>query len=161
MNVQFGFCTADPAVIHKENYIKLGDNINCLIKDESNIIAPTLIVSYSKIDPVKNNYCYIQSWGRYYYITNVKFITGDRAEVLCSVDALHTYRSAIDNLKLYISRIGDEDLRAAYINDPSFPMTDEPYIHNYLFSPNPFENVTQDLNSKNYVLTVIGGNKAI
>ena len=160
MNVKFGTCTADPAVIHKENYITLGSDVNCQVKENSTIINPTLIVKYSTIDPAKDNYAFIDKWGRYYYITNIRFITGDRAEVDLAVDVLHTYRADSDSMNVYVSRVGDESLRAAYINDPAFPMTGETYIHNYEFQfgmgGNPFMG-TSDINTKNYILTVIGG----
>lgn len=154
MNVSFGICLDDPNVINKQN-ITLEEGLDCEIKEKSTIINPTMIVKATGSSSLHSyNYAYIAKWNRYYYITNVTFTTGGRAEVSMKIDALYTYSSYLNSTKVYMSRVGEPGLRAAYLLDSQYPITQTTYSK--VISP---ELPVQDPMSATgyYVMTVVGG----
>lgn len=69
--------------------------IDCLgvLRDTTDVISPTIIIRVKT--PVKANYAYLPDFGRYYFIDNIRYISGDKAEINLSVDVLKSYESEI------------------------------------------------------------------
>lgn len=154
MNVQFGSTTDDVAVINKT--VSLGAAIDCQVKVGTSVENPTIIVKYSSINPT-DNYAYIEEFGRYYFIGDKTFTTGNRVEVELSVDPLYSFATGLNTCEFYIDRIGTQAKRAAYVSDSNYPMTSETYTKNILFDRSPF--TTEDTDPVHYILTVVGGNR--
>lgn len=70
-------------VIHKN--IKLLDTIDCEIKEDGfSIINPIVTISKEKF---KNaNYCRIEEYGRYYFISDIKLLFGNRLQLTLDSD---------------------------------------------------------------------------
>ena len=81
--------------------------LSCKLKEPCSIMKPVLIfrlgdqTSYENI--AKYNYCYIQEFRRYYFITNWTYAN---AHIIasCEVDVLGTYKSAIQASTQYVLR---------------------------------------------------------
>lgn len=67
------------------------------------IINPEFDLTYNSII-LTSNYVYCDTFGRYYYITNMAVNTAQRIIVSCSVDVLQTYASDIKNSTATILR---------------------------------------------------------
>ena len=73
-----------------------------VMKEECSVLTPSLVLLL-KGDMVKTNYCYIPSFGRYYY-TTVTVLDNDRCRIDCKVDVLMTYKEHIKLTKQNVVR---------------------------------------------------------
>ena len=93
----------------KENSTKQPSGIStltksCVLKDTTSIINPTLIIyDTSAFNPYTLNYCYISTFGRYYFVNDWAYIVG-QWECSCEVDVLATYKTTISACEKYVLR---------------------------------------------------------
>lgn len=69
-----------------------GTDITAILKAPCNIVSPVFEVSASY---ATYNYVYVASWGRYYYVTDVTYITNDIVQLHCESDPMASGKSAI------------------------------------------------------------------
>jgi len=69
-----------------------GTDVTIVLKDDCSIINPVI---RAETIPANANYMYISEWGRYYFVTNVVYITNKIKEFSLEVDVLASYKSAI------------------------------------------------------------------
>lgn len=67
------------------------------------ILTPRLLVEYNS-GIFSCNYCYIQEYNRYYFISNVSLSSGDRMIVSCVIDPLMSFSSSILSLNVTVTR---------------------------------------------------------
>lgn len=60
------------------------------------MLSPAFIVEYDSTI-LTANYCYIPEFARYYYITNITLLRGNRLQLNCAVDVLKTYADDLKN----------------------------------------------------------------
>ena len=105
----------------KENSTKrptgAGTVLSCNIKSRSSIVNPFIEL---KTNPTAFNYCYIPSFNRYYYISDITFDSGLWL-VTCRIDVLATYKTEIGNTSMYILRSSERS--NGEIVDTLFPTT--------------------------------------
>lgn len=95
-----------------------------VLTDECSIINPSIIVQLEQC-PSAINYCYINEFGRYYFINNWVWKNGRWfAELNC--DVLATYRNTIANSELYFLRTSQG--YDGNIIDTLYPAKKEPVI---------------------------------
>lgn len=71
--------------------ITLVGTLDFNLKIDNSILQPVLILkNYSK-----GNYCYIKEFNRYYYITDIKLLTGGLYQLQLDIDVLMTYKDVI------------------------------------------------------------------
>ena len=71
--------------------ITLVSTLDFSLKADNSILQPVLILkNYSS-----GNYCYIEKFKRYYYITDIKLMTGGLYQLQLEVDVLMTYKDKI------------------------------------------------------------------
>lgn len=69
-----------------------GTTVNCALKEDTSVIRPVFVLNGDYITP-QINYCF---WnGRYYWISDRISRRNNLTELVCNVDPLATYRSAI------------------------------------------------------------------
>lgn len=149
--LQLGYTNDDPRKIEKT--FTLTHNLTVQVKDNCSIESPIFILDYDS-SYASCNYCYYPDFKRYYYIEDIVMAPGGKAQIVCASDPLMSFKTAILNLTCFISRISDAEKRAAYVNDPSFPITAESYAKPYPFGGGADFGVNFD---NQYMLTVIGG----
>lgn len=71
-----------------------GTDVTVKLKDDCSIINPII---ESATMPVTANYVYISDFGRYYFVTNVVYVTKTIKNFQLEVDVLATYKTAIGN----------------------------------------------------------------
>ena len=72
-------------------------------KSDTQITSPTIQLKYDET-LLSSNYCYIEEFGRYYFINDIKLGMGNILEVSCSVDVLMSYADDIANISTIIDR---------------------------------------------------------
>lgn len=77
-----------------------GTDLVVKLKDECSIINPIFL---SSTMPANTNYIYVADWNRYYFVTNVTYITNTIKEFSCEVDVLASYKSAIGSSVAHIA----------------------------------------------------------
>lgn len=124
-----------------------GGTYSCSLKDTTSVLNPVIIVRTS--DPVYNyNYVYIQEFGRYYFINDIKSVNNNVWEISAHVDVLETYKDAILSNTAVIRR--QATLYNTYLNDPEWKTYAYETIAAYKFKTTPFSKTLK------YILTVAG-----
>ena len=82
---------------------------NVQLKDDTSLMAPVLIINQQTgglpipFDPSFYTYVYIPKFSRYYFVTDVRWITG-LWEFYLNVDVLASFKPSIGNLSCYVER---------------------------------------------------------
>lgn len=81
--------------------ITLVNTLDFSLKIDNSILHPVLILkNYSG-----GNYCYIEKFKRYYYITDIKLLNGGLYQLQLDVDVLMTYKDIITTKPISTSKI--------------------------------------------------------
>ena len=72
------------------------------LKNQCSILTPSISIEY--IPPANFNYFYIPEFSRYYFVTNITYITNSIVEISGSVDVLDSYEQQIRNNTAVIQR---------------------------------------------------------
>jgi len=131
-----------------------GTSISIVLKDDVSILNPVIRVSLSET-VLTYNYCYIPTFSRYYFITDIVSSKGFW-EISLSVDTLASYRSGIGNMEPYVLRAASES--DEYILDTAYPA--DSYITTFISNPISGAGLTQyPLSLRtgySYILGIIG-----
>ena len=93
--------------------------ISCVLKETTSIINPTLIIyDTSALNPYNLNYCYIATFGRYYFINDWSYIVG-QWECNCEVDAMASFKTQIGLENKFVLRASAEENKS--IIDTFYP----------------------------------------
>ena len=134
-----------------DNYVQYDEIV---FKEPCSIIAPHIILSY-RADVATKNYCYIPDLNRYYYITDVTLLEGQRLEATLVCDVLMSFKELILNSTQTVIRA--EETGRTYINDTSYPILPQTKTE-IIRMDSDLLNVNQlTENSINYIINVAGG----
>lgn len=167
MTINLYNCGSDPRVINKN--LSLIYTADATPYGEVSIMAPVLRLRQSVNDLAGINYVYIADWLRYYFVDDIRFLSGGIIEIHCKIDVLMTYASAILNsVGICIAnenkgRIIEYDdgtrvkTSSTMIQDPNQPVY--PYVIQsvYEFDDDIFNTDRATSLSRNFVLNVSGG----
>lgn len=126
--------------------------VSATAKGDINIISPVLIIQYFSTD---FNYCYIPEINRFYYVNSLTLLTGQRLQINLSVDVLMSYKEEIKNLTVNVLRY--ENIEPTYLTDSRIPLYSDTVQKVIEFPENIFNLENPGENSKNFLLTVAGG----
>lgn len=84
-----------------------GSTFNCTMIDDTSIMNPTFKISQSGSSMIGYNYCYVSTFNRYYFITNIRTFQ-NFWYVSCTCDVLATYKSPIGSQSHYVLRAASE-----------------------------------------------------
>lgn len=128
----------------------------CKLKDGSGILNPTIVLDFTQEqnwEPQDFNMAYIPEFSRYYWITNIRYITG-LWEFTLMVDPLASHKTAIGNTNAYIYR-ADTGYSFSDFIDNKYPYTTYEETVNAYPDQNPF---ISQLDMGTYVLGISGQN---
>jgi hypothetical protein len=118
------------------------------IKDNTNIVSPTIKVQYNA-NLLTYNYCYIPVFNRYYFVNSVE-IDGDILIISLSCDVLMSFKNDILSSKVRVIRSSSSKIK--YLPDSLITQTTKT---NYIFKKlGTGFNVAE--NTNNYVLVLSG-----
>lgn len=127
-------------------------SFNCDIRNVSNILNPSIELKHD--NPTNFNYCFIQEFERYYFISNWTFNQGLWI-ASCSVDVLATYKTPIGNTEKYVLR--SYSSKNGNVIDNMFPMLAETTTQEQ--SIFPFSNTAMTMDDGVIVIGVVGANE--
>lgn len=81
-----------------------GRSFNCILKENSSVIDPVIILDLGTDNAPTYNYAFIPAYGRYYAVTEWTWVEHRLWSASLSCDVLASYKSAIGNKDLYILR---------------------------------------------------------
>lgn len=152
MTINFYICNCDNRVVDKTNYLTSQTSMNCSIYNQTGIMHPSLVLTYSPAI-VNYNYFEIPDWKRFYYITGMEVMSGQRIVVSGSEDVLHSNHEKIMELDAYVQRTESNKINKLIV-DSKIPSQANRHCKTLSFSAHPF-NATDT--SPVYLLTVVGG----
>ena len=124
------------------------------LKERTSIFNPTLILAHSG-NPTAFNYCYIQEFSRYYWITSWVYDSG-LWYASCAIDVLATYHDEIGNSNLYVLRSASE--YDGNVVDTYYPVKSEVYNTCSLVAAPWYSNIHST--STNYLIGVLNADTA-
>lgn len=136
-------------VVNKE-FSRAGIDLLGTLRTGSSLLDPVIIVEANAPGFQANgyNYCHIEEFGRYYYITNIISTNQTLWEIHCHVDVLMSYKEQIGAQTAIVAR--QESQYNLMLDDGVFMCYQNPKIQTKTFSVDaPFE--TQE-----FVLVVAG-----
>ena len=107
--------------------ITLISSISAIFKAPVSIENPVLIVEYDE-DLLSSNYVYIAEYSRYYFIEDIKAVTGGRLELYLSVDVLMSFSTAILTLPVIVDKQEQLSIADKYFNDGSYLATQKEFV---------------------------------
>ena len=116
------------------------------LKTETSIIDPVIIINCKLADVTKCNYMTISSFGRSYFVNNIRSIRSGLVEFSCHVDVLSSFADAIKTNSAIVRK--QENNWNLYLNDGSFKVYQNPMVLTKAF-PAGFTN-------REFVLAVAG-----
>ena len=111
---------------------------NCKLLETTNVINPSVIIGgFTKMEDVSGyNYCYIAQFKRFYFISEIKNLTGGRVQIDMHVDVLKTYKASIlDSQQLIIA---ENDKGKMYLSNREWVTDERTYTRCYNFDGNHF-----------------------
>ena len=120
--------------------------VSGVLKDTTSIVDPVILIEMDLADAVKVNYLTISTFGRSYFVNNVKSVRQGLVEFTCHVDVLTSFADAIKKNSAIIQR--QENKWNLYLNDGTFKIYQNPNVLTKAF-PSGF--TTQE-----FVLAVAG-----
>lgn len=95
---------------------------NCSITEPCSVVNPRIIVKAAPKDVAFYNYCYIEDFGRYYYVTDWRYEAG-LWSCACACDVLSTYKAQIGAEPFFVLRASAAF--NGYVKDGYYPVTGE------------------------------------
>lgn len=120
--------------------------VSGVLKSETSIIDPVIMISCELSNVTKCNYITIGSFGRSYFVNNIRSIRSGLVEFSCHVDVLTSFADSIRENTAIIRK--QESKWNLYLNDGSFKVYQNPMVLTKAF-PSGFTN-------QKFVLAVAG-----
>ena len=95
-----------------------GSSFDCVLKADTSVLKPTIILSSDAASIKTYNYMYIDDFKRYYFIDDIVSKNNNLWEISGHVDVLETYKAGIKSNKAVIRR--QQNIYNLYLNDPDF-----------------------------------------
>lgn len=113
--------------------------IQGLIKDESSLLEPTLVlVPPTGVSLLSYNYCYIPTLSRYYWVTDMIWRNG-RYEFRLKCDVLATYKADIGASSQYVLR--SSAASNGLVADSIYPLTAQTTLDNCILGQNQRQSI--------------------
>lgn len=150
--MQFLFYTnsAQEQILDKTSYLSSETTLTGQIKNECNVLTPTLIINANVFD---SNYVYMPLFKRYYFITSFTRLDNNRLEISCSVDVLMSFKTEIKNYDVIATRSSNN--YNALIVDRAISTQNNYFVITKKISEGLFASNTLNVEDYTYALTVI------
>ena len=96
------------------------------LKDGTSLIDPVIRIQCSLSDVANCNYMTISTFGRSYFVRDIRSLTNNIVEFTCHVDVLSTYKNGIRSNTGITRR--QENQWNLYLNDGSLKVYQNPYV---------------------------------
>lgn len=120
------------------------------LRQDTSIIDPVFQVEGNLSSYVNANYCTIETFGRSYFINNIRSLRNNLFEISCHVDVLSSFKTQIRANRAIMHR--SERNWNLYLNDGTLKMTQRPEK----IVTEQFSNGNAFINHFSYVLILAG-----
>lgn len=100
--------------------------ISGTLKNETSIVDPIILIEVDLTNLINCNYITIPSFGRSYFVTNIRSIRRNLVEVSAHVDVLSSFATQIRNNAAIVRR--QENNWNLYLNDGVFKVYQNPMV---------------------------------
>lgn len=128
MQINLFICNAEHNRVDKSSFISNRFVMDGTIKKATSTTNLILEVEKGEIIPYQYNYMYIEKFGRWYFIDDIKSVANNRWEIHASVDVLYSFKNDILCASAIISKSEDDENANLYFDDGSFVMDTRKYI---------------------------------
>lgn len=142
---------SDEKIMNKQ-FETIAEGVNCTPFENIEILNPKISLSYNEFY-LSANYVHIPLFNRYYKIFKPIAKVGERIDLECTVDALTSWKTAIEKCKITVLRNGGLG-NPTKITDNRFPIIPNEQELKQTVCEN---SALTPYGEKCYVLTVIGG----
>lgn len=111
MDITLYINNSEPNKIHKS--LSGGHTLSCVLKQPTSVLNPVILITDTD-DVIDYNYGYIETFSRYYYITDIKSIKYNLWEVSLQSDPLMSFANEISHCGAIIEKSSE-------VNDKSSP----------------------------------------
>ena len=129
---------------------------NCINKTPNDLTNPIVKFNKHKLngsDLKLLNYCYIESFNRYYFVTNIELENNDIVVMYLKCDVLMTYKTIILSANSHITRTSKANKYSLFYNDGEYKtLSLKTYDKYFMKDKSPF-----DFTDKSTILVTIGG----
>lgn len=125
-NVAFALYQNKSSNIRIDKSLEHLHTYDCILKDSTNIVNPTIRIKATDINVTKGNYGYIPKFKRFYYINNVRCVNADVWEIDLHCDVLMSFRDDIIEHTVIFNH--SESAYNLYLNDGSLQMDSRPKV---------------------------------
>ena len=112
--------------VNKSTNLKTIGGFEYVIKSQSSIIEPSIMISYDGV--IDFTYVYLQEFKRYYYVTNIVSIRNNIWQIDLKVDVLYTFKDDIIGQNAFVSRCESTTYANSGLVDKRVPIKDVPTI---------------------------------
>lgn len=155
MNIILYNTNSDPRRLNKS--LTQLSTISVRLKDDTDIMRPVIELDSANLPPAAN-YCYIEKFGRYYFINRQGIATGLDLMITLDVDVLMSFSGIIKNSRVVAKRTSNKYNR--YIND-NIPLLAKQNNLRKAFTPHQglyaFDSSTITADTPCILLTVLKG----
>ena len=137
MSISVKLCHNSSPVEKIGKTLDAGSSYDCVLKADTSVLTPTIILCDTGVNLKGYNYMYIADFGRYYFIDDIVTKNNDVWEVSGHVDVLETYKSQILANTAVIKR--QEKQYNLYLDDPEFHTYNYEQIQTLKFPANAFD----------------------
>lgn len=141
------YSTTDDNRVVNKTLTAVGSAVTVRPTERLDMMAPNFLIDYAAA-ALGANYCYCDTFDRYYYINDITLETGRRMILHCTIDVLKTYAAALADVEATV-------IRSASVGGPT-PITDKKLPvdpHKYELKSIKFDKSFQQDNNKScYVL---------
>lgn len=121
---------------------------NVRIPNNMGLLNISLIFNVSDVSVLNSNYCYIETFGRYYFIDDFESLGGIKYKFNLTVDVLNSYKDSILNTEcLFMRGLKDGDFYSGELEKTVKTVVSK------------FESDITVIGDKNIILSTIGINK--
>ena len=115
-SVSFGSTTSEKRQLDKS--VSYSVSLSGTLRNETGVVDPTILVEANVSTLAGCNYMSIPSFGRLYFITEIRSINNKLCEVSGHCDVLSTYKAGIRTNSAIVSRSSQQGNWNLYLKDP-------------------------------------------
>lgn len=143
----------DNRVVNKS--LELLTTKNVVLKDNVDIMNPTIILKYNKSLFENMNYFYISEYSRYYYLKSKECMGSLHYSITLSVDVLMSFKDSFINTPMLINRTSDKAKRNLELADSNIQTSAQKIVMTEKIDSDVFN--IKEYSQCKYLLNVIGG----
>lgn len=121
-------CNAEYNRINKSQYLSREFQLEGILKEESSVIDPVILIEKTNPAKYNYNYMYIPEFNRWYHIQNIEHVRNKLWRINAHVDVLYTWGGDIKSSKCILEKSQNDGVSNVYLNDGSFIMDSRKYL---------------------------------